>query len=242
MGLFADLRAVWPLLTSAATGATHAERMEAFYHAQAGVYDAFRPRLLHGRPELMAALDLPEGGSLLDLGCGTGGHLEYLGERLRRCRRVTLVDLSSSMLRIAWQRMHAHGWNNVTLVQADATTFTPEDAPVDVVLFSYSLTMIPDWFLAIDQARQLLKPGGVIGVTDFSVSRKFPAAGLRRHSAWQRSFWPWYFARANVFLSPDQLPYLQSRFETVLLREQLGTVPFSWGLKAPYFVFVGRKS
>jgi len=30
---------------------------------------------------------------------------------------------------------------------------------------------IPDWFLAIDNALRILKPGGIIAVVDFYVSR-----------------------------------------------------------------------
>ena len=49
------------------------------------------------------------------------------------------------------------------------TTFEPE-GPADVVTFSYSLTMIPDWVRALEQAWALLKPGGTIGIVDFYVA------------------------------------------------------------------------
>ena len=32
------------------------------------------------------------------------------------------------------------------------------------MFFSYTLSMIPDWFAALENARRLLKPGGTIGV------------------------------------------------------------------------------
>ena len=43
---------------------------------------------------------------------------------------------------------------------ADATTFQPDAGKADVVTFSYSLTMIPDWFAAIDNALAMLRPAG----------------------------------------------------------------------------------
>jgi len=133
-------------------------------------------------------------------------------------------------------------WNrNVETVAADATTYEPDGGPVDAVTFSYSLTMIPDWFAAVDQAHALLGPGGMIGVVDFYVARKWPEAGRRRHSAFQRLFWPAWFGWDNVFPSPDHLPYLQARFRTVCLEERLGRVPYLPGLKAPYYIFWGRK-
>ena len=50
---------------------------------------------------------------------------------------------------------------------ADATRFRPPEGAADVVTFSYSLTMIPDWFAALENAAAMLKPGGTIGVVDF---------------------------------------------------------------------------
>jgi S-adenosylmethionine-diacylgycerolhomoserine-N-methlytransferase len=102
--------------------------------------------------------------------------------------------------------------------------------------------MIPSWFQAIDRAYELLRPGGMIGVTDFYISRKWPAPDMKRHSAFQRCFWPYWFGQDNVFVSPDHVPYLQSRFRTVRLEERLGKVPYLFGLKAPYYIFLGRKA
>ena len=188
----------------------------------------------------MRGLDLPEGGRLLDVGGGTGSNLEQLGERISGLGRVEIVDLCPSLLKVAEERIQRHAWSNVRTVLTDATTYVPE-TPVDVVTFSYSLTMIPSWHQAIDRAYEALNPGGMIGVVDFYISRKWPAEGMRRHSAFQRFFWPLWFGQDNVFLSPDHIPYLQSRFRTVRLIEGLGGVPYMMGLKAPYYVFLGRK-
>ena len=111
----------------------------------------------------------------------------------------------------------------------------------DVVTFSYSLTMIPDWFAAIDNALAMLRPGGTIGVTDFFVARKFPAEGRARHRWFTRTFWPAWFGSDNVFLSPDHVPYLQRRFETVRLEEHRAKVPYMPLIRVPYYTFVGKK-
>ena len=101
--------------------------------------------------------------------------------------------------------------------------------------------MIPDWYAAVANAEAMLKPGGTIGVVDFYVSRKYAADGMTRHRWTTRAFWPLWFGIDNVFLSPDHLPLLQHRFETLSLRESRSKVPYLPFGRVPYYVFLGRK-
>jgi S-adenosylmethionine-diacylgycerolhomoserine-N-methlytransferase len=241
MGLVSDLRILYHLTFTRVRGDSHGERLEAFYGQQAADYDSFRERLLHGRAEMMRSLEIPQGALMLDLGGGTGSNVEYLGENRKRLQCLRIVDLCPSLLKTASERIARHGWTHVETVLADVTTYQPPERLVDVITFSYSLTMIPNWFAALERAYHLLKPGGIVGVVDFYISRKWPGTGLRRHSGLGRFFWPTWFCWDNVFLSPDHLPWLLDRFETVRLEERAGKVPYLMGLKAPYYIFVGRK-
>ena len=238
MRLFSDLPVLWKMIFPAARGTTHQERLEGFYGSQADSYDAFRRKILHGREELLSRLEFPAGGTWIDLGAGTGHNAEILGDRLRCLDRVIQVDLCPSLHAVARRRIHDHGWPNVEAVLADATKWK-SPVPADVVTFSYSLTMIPDWFSAIDRARESLKPGGQIGVVDFYVSRKHPEPGLRRHPPIERIGWPLSYGWDNVFLSPDHLPYLRAHFMQRFLAERKGSVPYSLGLRSPHYLFVG---
>src|SRR5438477_13204817 len=100
MGFVSDLGIVYHMIFARSGGGSHAERLEAFYRSQATAYDDFRRRLLHGRREMMEALDLPEGARLIDMGGGTGSNFEYLADRRGRCQSLTLVDLSPSLLKV----------------------------------------------------------------------------------------------------------------------------------------------
>jgi S-adenosylmethionine-diacylgycerolhomoserine-N-methlytransferase len=241
MGIASDLRTLYSLAFKRVRGGTHQERLESFYGHQADGYDDFRKRLLHGREEMMRSLPLAPGMRLLDMGGGTGANIEALGGVLPSLKSVTVVDLCQPLLETAKARIAARAWTNVDTAHADVTAYEPPGGPVDAITFSYSLTMIPDWFRAIEQAWRLLKPGGVIGVVDFYVSRKWPTEGMKRHSWLQRTLWPMWFAPDNVFLSPDHLPWLQTHFEPIVLEERLGHVPYLLGLKAPHYIFIGRK-
>jgi S-adenosylmethionine-diacylgycerolhomoserine-N-methlytransferase len=241
MSVLSDLKILYHMAVKPVRGKDHAARLESFYSGQAGAYDDFRRRLLQGREELFTSLPVPEQGVWVDMGGGTGSNLEYLGPPLGRLAKAYVVDLSTSLLKVAGDRIEHNGWKNVEAVEADATLFRPAEGQADVVTFSYSLTMIPDWFAALENALAMLKPGGLVGVVDFYVSRKFPADGRTRHGWSTRWFWPLWFASDNVFLSSDHVPYLQRHFEAVSFHEHRAKVPYLPLGRVPYYRFVGRK-
>jgi S-adenosylmethionine-diacylgycerolhomoserine-N-methlytransferase len=241
MSLRKDWRVLYHMLLSPIRGESHAERLESFYQGQAEHYDDFRTRLLHGRRDLIQALSLPRNGVWVDMGGGTGSNLVYVGDALNRLAQVYVVDLSSSLLEVTRRRIQANAWTNVTAIEGDATRFVPPRTPIDLVTFSYSLTMIPDWFAALDHAWLLLRPGGVVGIVDFYVSRKYPPAPCKRHAWFTRTFWPLWFGFDNVFPSPDHVPYLHHRFDVQTFSEHTAPMPCAPGVRTPYYLFIGQK-
>lgn len=241
MSLRSDLSVLYHLAFRPIRGRDHAQRLENFYAGQAEHYDQFRERLLHGRRDLYESVPIPEGGVWVDLGGGTGANLQWLGDRIHRLGKVYVVDLSTSLLEVARRRAEAERWHNVEVVRGDATTFRPPEGTVDVVTFSYALTMIPDWYAAVLNAEAMLAPGGTIGVVDFYISRKYPPGGLARHRWMTRAFWPLWFGMDNVFLSCDHLPFLQRSFETLSLYEGRSKVPYVPLGRVPFYIFLGRK-
>lgn len=216
----------------------HVDRLNDFYAPQAEVYDRTRERLLHDRERLIRLLDIQPDSRVIELGAGTGRNVEFYADRIGTLQSVTLVDLCAPLLAQAKQRTSR--WPNVNIVEADVTTFRPVEL-ADVVYFSYSLTMIPDWIGAIENAIAMMKPGGRLGVVDFYVSRRNPESGRVCHGLLTRNFWRAWFDRDGVFPSADHLPFLMSRLETVHVSEHFGSVPYVPFVKAPHYLFVGRK-
>ena len=242
MSVLSEIKVLYHMALSPIRGATHAERLESFYGGQAKAYDGFREHLLKGRKELWQQLPVQDGAVWVDMGGGTGSNLERIGPAMSKLAKVYVVDLCPSLLDVARDRAQANGWTNVEAVESDVTTFIPSEGAADVVTFSYSLTMIPNWFAAIDQAREILRPGGLIAVVDFHVSRKYPASGHDRHSWFTRTFWPAWFSMDNVHPSPDHIPYLFERFSPVHFSEYRNRLRYLPMARAPYYVFVGRRA
>lgn len=141
---------------------------------------------------------------------------------------------------MAHERSQKHGWPNVETVVADVTRFQPPES-VDIVTCSYRLTMIPDWFAAIEQAHWLLKTDGTFGAFDFSISRKHGESGYESHSWFSRTFWPTWFAFDNVHLSHDHVPYLHRTFQCQRFLESRPRLPYVPFFRAPWYSFWGRK-
>lgn len=233
-----DARVLWQLLRGQSRGGSHAQRLQAFYGPQASRYDVFRERLLRGRQQLVDSLGVPANGRVVELGGGTGRNLLYFGERLASFDQVHLVDLCPALLDQA--RRRAAAMPNVDVVEADAVAWRPP-RPVDCVYFSYSLTMIPDWRGAIDNAIAMLKPGGLLGVVDFYVSDAAGGPGRVRHGRLARAFWPRWFGHDGVRLDPDHLRYLRRVLPDHELHEESAAPPYLLGLRVPYYRFVGRR-
>ena len=237
-GLRSDARVILHLLRGLQRHGTHTERLEAFYAPQAHLYDRFRERLLQGRQTLMGWLAPGPGERMVELGGGTGRNLLFLEESLLELEAVEVVDLCPALLDRA--RLITERFPNVRTMVADAVSYRTAE-PVDIVYFSYALTMIPDWRGAIENAISLLKPGGRLGVVDFYVSAKYPSQGEVRHSAFTRHFWPRWFAHDGVHLSPETLRYLRTLLPDNRCLERRAAVPYLPGLRVPYYIFVGRK-
>jgi S-adenosylmethionine-diacylgycerolhomoserine-N-methlytransferase len=234
-----DMRVVLQFLRGQRGTGTHAQRLQAFYGAQAAHYDSFRERLLHGRRELIAMLAPLPGSTVIELGGGTGRNLDFLGPRVCSLARYEVVDLCPSLLDQARQRCKR--WPDVArVVEADATTYQPPQ-PADCVILSYSLTMMPQWRVTLANALGMLRPGGLIGVVDFYVSQAEPADGFVRHGALARAFWPRWFAHDGVHLDAAHLPELVLQTERVHCVENRGSVPYIPGVRVPYYAYVGRK-
>src|SRR3546814_5611306 len=69
----------------------------AIYRRQRHIYDLTRKYYLLGRDGLIADLDPPAGGAVLEIGCGTGRNLIAVGKAWPKARLYG-VDISDAML------------------------------------------------------------------------------------------------------------------------------------------------
>jgi S-adenosylmethionine-diacylgycerolhomoserine-N-methlytransferase len=165
----------------------HAGLMDRIYRRQRHVYDLSRKYYLLGRDRLIVGLDPPAGGRVLEVGCGTARNLVALAHR-HPATPLFGIDLSWEMLDTARRRVKRQGLaGRIRLAHADATRFDPAllfGVPsFSRIFFSYTLSMIPDWEGALDQAVRWLQPGGELHLVDFGRQDGLPGwfrGGLRQ--------------------------------------------------------------
>jgi S-adenosylmethionine-diacylgycerolhomoserine-N-methlytransferase len=167
----------------------HAALMDGMYRYQRHIYDLTRKYYLLGRDETIRNLNVPEDGTLLEVGCGTGRNLA-LAHKYYPQARLFGLDISHEMLISARKTFET----KATLPDfrvADATAFTPREFGVsgfDRILISYALSMIPDWECAVDSAMNALAPGGELHIVDFGQQEGLPGWFARLLKAWLRKF------------------------------------------------------
>ncbi|MCO4748134.1 MAG: class I SAM-dependent methyltransferase [Proteobacteria bacterium] len=130
------------------------------------------------RAQTVERLELQEGDSVLDIGCGTGLNLPYLVEAVGESGRVVALDYSEGMLAKARERVRQSGWSNVELVQGDAAVLADVGGPFDGVMSTWALGIVDDLPGALERAVEVLGPGGRLAILDLHRTRA--ERGLRR--------------------------------------------------------------
>lgn len=156
------------------------------YRPQAALYDLTRKHYLLGRDRLLDIMPLRRGDLVCEVGCGTGRNLARL-ERRDPTLRLFGLDASAAMLERARPRTRAR------LARGLAEALDPEtqfglDRPFDRIVFSYALSMFPDWQGALARAVTVLRPGGTIAIVDFGSQKNWPPPLKRGLRAWLRLF------------------------------------------------------
>ncbi|CAK7903217.1 hypothetical protein CAAN1_16S00606 [[Candida] anglica] len=235
--------------------------LESFYKNQASIYDQTRKVLLKGREHALqlAMTHLlashPTGKDLVwvDIGGGTGSNLEFMKNvykiNKKNFRKIYMIDYSSSLCAQAEKKFAREiELGIVEILCSDASKFEINGLTrnfVDLCTFSYSLSMIPNYYSTIDHIVPYLnKEHGVVCSIDFgtqsgdnSVGRVDTLGGLvNRNGSWlTRHFWNIWFEFDKVHLDPARRNYLEYKFGTLkslnLRNKVLGNIP--------YYIWIG---
>jgi S-adenosylmethionine-diacylgycerolhomoserine-N-methlytransferase len=201
------------------------QSLESYYQLHARIYDATRWSFLFGRQAIInhvARLATPR--TVLEVGCGTGTNLVALC-RAFPAAQISGLDMSRDMLDVARKNLEQLGTQaaRVSLLHRPYDEPLRPEQPYDLILFSYSLTMMnPGWSRAIDHAAADVAPDGLVAVVDFHDS---PLHLFKR--------WMWV---NHVRMDSHLRPRLVEHFEPRLNDVRAGYAGL-WS----YLLFIGEK-
>jgi len=122
-------------------------------------YDlVFGPTLHPGRVDAIKRMGIKPGDRVLEVGVGTGINVDLYPADCA----VTGIDLSSSMLEKARERVARKGVRNVRLLQMDAANLKFADDSFDIVYAPYVISVVPDPVAVTREMRRVCRPGGRI--------------------------------------------------------------------------------
>lgn len=120
---------------------------------------------------------IKQGMTVLDLGCGSGAFTTLLARAVGEQGRVYAVDMQPGMLQQLENKL-AKTENldirNVEVKQASAYALPFEDDSLDLVFMVASLQEIYDRDRALREVLRVLKPDGILAVTEFLPDTDYP--------------------------------------------------------------------
>ena len=170
----------------------HSVLMDKVYRRQRHFYDFTRKYYLLGRDRLVKQLNAKPRERVIEIGCGTARNLIRIAKTYPGTELFGL-DASAEMLRTAHEAVARAGLSHrIVLKHALAEELTPNlfgsEQKFDHAIFSYSLSMIPDWRAAIRAAGKSVRADGFIHVVDFGdLGSLWPVASAALR-AWLRLF------------------------------------------------------
>lgn len=170
------------------------EEAKRFYDKVSRFYD-YLPGAFERKYAEMALerLVIKEGGTVLEIGFGTGHCLRRIAESVGETGKAYGIDISSAMLEVTRRRLErTELMNRVELYCGDAASLPYDDNTFDAVFMSFTLELFdtPEIPKLLEEIKRVLKLGGRLGVA--SMSREGNSSVLLRLYEWAHRKWPKY--------------------------------------------------
>ena len=127
-------------------------------------------RWLQPPDKLIERSGIRRGMTVVDLGCGSGAFTTFVARAVGDGGKVYAVDIQPEMLQQLERKLakpENQDIKNIELKQASAYDLPFEDGTLDLVYMVTVLQEIPDRSRALREVRRVLKPSGILAVTEF---------------------------------------------------------------------------
>jgi demethylmenaquinone methyltransferase/2-methoxy-6-polyprenyl-1,4-benzoquinol methylase len=121
---------------------------------------------IYWRKKFIQKLNIADQTKILDVACGTG---DICFEILRHYNvSITGLDISQNMINIANKKAKKKKQENVTFIKGEGENLPLDSNSVDYLTISYGFRNISNYEAALQEFFRVLKPGGTLGILEFS--------------------------------------------------------------------------
>lgn len=131
-------------------------------------------------------IELKEGETVLDLGCGAGLDLYFYAKAVGEKGKVYGLDISEDMVNKARENMNAVRIRNVEIVSGHSDKIPFEDNFFDVVASNGIYNLSPDKEKVMREVFRVLKPGGRTVFCEIVLKDKLPEKVKKNINDWFR--------------------------------------------------------
>jgi demethylmenaquinone methyltransferase / 2-methoxy-6-polyprenyl-1,4-benzoquinol methylase len=124
------------------------------------------------RKKLVSAMALPENGQVLDVACGTGDVCMEICRQKGPLVKVTGIDFSPGMLRLAQEKIRRNQNMAISLLVGDALALPFGEASFHAVTIAFGIRNIQDKAGALNAFYETLMPGGMLQVLELATPKR----------------------------------------------------------------------
>jgi len=127
--------------------------------------------------QLIERSGMKKGMQVLDLGCGSGAFTTFVARAVGEKGKVYALDIQTDMLKQLERKLSRpenKDIRNIKLIEGNAYELPFEDNSLDVVNMVTVLQEIPDRNKTLQEVKRVLKPEGVLAVTELFPDPDYP--------------------------------------------------------------------
>jgi ubiquinone/menaquinone biosynthesis C-methylase UbiE len=127
--------------------------------------------------QLIERSGVKKGMHVLDLGCGSGAFTTFIARAVGDKGKVYALDVQADMLKQLERKLSKpenRDIKNIKLIEGNAYELPLDDNSLDLVNMVTVLQEIPDRNKALQEVKRVLKPGGLLAVTELFPDPDYP--------------------------------------------------------------------
>jgi len=139
--------------------------------------DSNHRRRLQPPDKLIERSGITRGMKVLEIGCGSGAFITFVARAVGQSGEVYALDIQLAMLKQLENKLAKPENNdiqNIRIVNGNAYNLPFDDNSFDLVYMVTVLPEIPDRNKALQEVLRVLKPGGILAITEFLPDPDYP--------------------------------------------------------------------